>query len=437
MATETAPPADSAARPEASAGRANYALGLLTIISALNYADRGVLTLLLDSIKKDFRLTDTMLGLIAGFGFVLFYSFLGLPVARWADRFDRRFILTAGLVVWSAMTCFGGLARNVWQLAATRFGVGAGEACGVAPAHSMLSDLFPRGTLPRALSVLTAGSQLGIFFGSVLAGVVNQYYGWRMAFVAAGVPGIAVAILFRFTVKEPARGATADRAANTSVSSVGETARFLIQQRSFVFTTIGGSLMAFNIFGFQVWTPAFLHRVHHLSSGQIGTYVGTVMGLIGMAGVLLGGLLVEKLGKRDPRWGAYVPALACIFCSPLYLLFLFMPSVAGSLIFLLLAGILTRVYMGPTFAICQTVSKVRMRAVASAAFRFCGNLIGLGLGALLIGMLTDALRPRYGEDAIRYSLIAPCVIALVAGAFFWLAGRYLVADIQSALADGE
>jgi MFS family permease len=210
-----------------------------------------------------------------------------------------------------------------------------------------------------------------------------------------------------------------------------------MQQRSFVFTTIGGSLMAINIYGFQVWTPAFLHRVHHLSSGQIGTYVGTVMGLIGMAGVLLGGLLVEKLGKRDPRWGAYVPALACILCSPLYLLFLFMPSVAGSLIFLLLAGILTRVYMGPTFAICQTVSKVRMRAVASAAFMFFGNLIGLGLGALLIGMLTDALRPRYGEAAIRYSLIAPCVIAVVAGAFFWVAGRYLVADVQAALVDGE
>ena len=432
MTTKAASAAESSKRPRVSSARAHYVLGLLTLISALNYADRGVLTLLLDSIKKDFQLTDTTLGLIAGFGFVLFYSFLGLPVARWADRFNRRLILAAGLVVWSAMTCFGGLSRNAWQLAVTRFGVGAGESCGVAPAHSMLSDLFPRDTLPRALSVLTAGSQLGIFFGSVLTGVVNQYYGWRMAFLAAGIPGIAVAVLFLFTVKEPARGATTEREASTRLFSVRETARFLMQQRSFVFTTIGGSLMGINIYGFQVWTPAYLHRVHHLSSSQIGTYVGTVMGLIGIAGVLLGGFLVEKLGKRDQRWGAYVPALACIFSCPLYLLFLSVRAVAPSLIFLLLAGILTRIYLGPTFAIFQMVSKVRMRAVASAAFLFVGNLLGLGFGSLLIGMLNDGLRPRYGEMAIRYSLIVPSVITLLAGGLFFVAARYLVRDIQAA-----
>src|ERR1019366_10762481 len=181
-----------------SSREASYALAVLTVIYVFYYADRTVLSLLLDSIKKDFQVTDATMGLITGFGFVLFYSFLGLPIARLADRFDRRFILMAGLALWSVMTCFSGLAASAWQLAGTRVGVGAGESCGIAPAHSMLSDLFPKDNLPGAISILTAGSPVGIFVGSLLAGYVNQHYGWGAAFFAAGPPRICVAIFFRF-----------------------------------------------------------------------------------------------------------------------------------------------------------------------------------------------------------------------------------------------
>ena len=437
MAAETSATSERTAQPRVSSREARYALVVLTVISALNYADRGVLSLLLDPVKKDLQLTDTAVGLINGFGFVLLYSFLGLPIARWADRSDRRFILTISLTVWSAMTCFGGLARGAWQLAATRIGVGIGEAGGVAPSHSMLSDLFSKEELPRAMSILAVGSRIGVLVGSLIAGFVDQHFGWRAAFVAVGLPGIAVAILFRLTVREPLRGAMENRGASTNLPSVAQTALFLLRQRSFVFITLGGSLMAITLYGLQSWVPAFLRRIHHLNSGQIGAYQGTVVGVIGSAGVLAGGLLAERLGRRDARWRVYVPALACMFCCPLYLLFLLVPSIAASLFWLLLATLCTSAYIGPAFAVYQSVSKVRMRAFASATFLFFGNLIGLGIGSALVGWLNDHLHARYGDLAIRYSLIAPSVTALLGGMLFWVAARYIVADIATAAAPDE
>jgi MFS family permease len=422
------------ASPQASAhgSQSNYALAMLTAIYVLNYADRAALSVLLDPIKHDMHLTDTTLGLITGFAFVSFYTLLGLPIARWADHYNRRFILTTGLVVWSAMTCFSGLAQSAWQLALTRFGVGAGEACGVPPAHSMVSDLFPKAALPRALSILSAGSQIGSFVGLTLAGFVNQYYGWRVAFFAAGLPGIVLAIIFRLTVKEPVRGAMEERRANTDLLSVSRTILFLWRQRSFVIITLGGSLMGISFYGFQVWTPVFLHRVRHLTSGVIGTYQGTLMGVFGLSGVLLGGFLAERLGKRDVRWRVWVPAVGSVLSCPMNLLFLFLPSLRISLVCWAAALVCTAVYIGPIFAVYQSVSKVRMRAFATATFLFCGNLIGLGLGSLLIGMLSDALTKRYGIAAIRYSMIFPSLIALVAGIFFWIGSGYLERDIATA-----
>ncbi|MDE3169325.1 MAG: MFS transporter [Acidobacteriota bacterium] len=425
----------AAQSPRAASREANYALGVLSIIYVLNYADRGIFSLLLDSIKKDFRVSDTAMGLIAGFGFVLFYSLLGLPIARWADRFNRRFILTAGLAVWSVMTCLSGLAAGPWQLAFTRLGVGAGEACGIAPSHSMLSDMFPKEELPRALSILTAGSSVGIFVGSLLGGYVSQYYGWRWAFAAAGLPGIGVAILFRLTVKEPVRGAMEGPQADTSLHSVMETLRFLFSQVSFVYITIGGTLMGITLYAFNIWSPAFLHRVHHLNNATIGLLQGGVAALFGVAGVLIGGFFAERLGRRDIRWRLIVPAIASIASCPVSLLFLFLHSLPGALVCWGLSTMCIFAYAGPIYAVYQTVSMVRMRALASATFLFLGSLLGLGAGSALIGFVSTQLSRRFGEDSIRYSMIFPSVLGLFAGVFFWIGSRYLAAD--SARASSE
>lgn len=426
--------AEKSARASSSR-EANYALGVLTAIYVLNYADRNIFSLLLDSIKAEFRVSDTVMGLIAGFGFVTFYSVLGLPIARWADRFNRRFILTAGLAVWSVMTCLCGLAVTPWQLGITRLGVGSGEACAVAPSHSMLADMFPKEALPRALSVLTAGSQIGVFLGSVLAGVVSQYYGWRWAFICAGLPGIAVAVLFRVTVKEPARGAMEGPQADTSLHSVMHTWRFLFSQVSYFYITIGGALMGITIYGFQIWSPAFLHRVHHLNNATIGFLQGGVSAIFGVAGVLIGGFFAERLGKRDIRWRLNVPAVASIASCPVALLFLFLHSLPGALICWALSWVCISAYMGPIYAVYQTVSMVRMRALASATFMFLGNLLGLGAGSAVIGYVSTQLSHRYGSASIRYSMIFPSVLGLFAGIFFWIGSRYLEAD--SARAAGE
>ena len=428
--TAATTPAD--ARPLSASRQANYVLAILTAINVLNYADRGVFSLLLDSIKKEFRLTDTVMGLISGFGFVLFYSFLGLPIARCADRFNRRRILTAGLAIWSAMTCLCGFARGAWQLAFARFGVGAGEACGVAPSHSMLSDLFSKQRLPYALSVLTAGSSVGVFLGSVVGGVVNQYQGWRAAFFIAGLPGLAVALLFRLSVKEPQRGAMEAPGSGTSILTVAQTLFFLLRQRSYVLMVIGGSFIAVALFGFEVWTPPFLHRVHHLSSARIGTYQGVVALVFGVTGILLGGYLAEKLGRRDIRWRLKVPALACLLGCPMDLLFIFMPSRAAAILFWILARVCISAYTGPIYAVYQTVSKVRMRALASALFLFSGNVIGLGAGSWLIGLTSTILSQRYGDLSLRYALILPSLCAAFAGVLFWIGSYSLESDIERA-----
>lgn len=431
MSTARPQAAEHPAQHASASPQANYALGVLTLIYVLNYADRGILSLLLDSIKRDFRVTDTVMGLISGLGFVTFYSLLGLPIARWADRFSRRLIIATGLLVWSVMTCCSGLARGAWQLAFTRFGVGSGEACGVAPSHSMLADLFPKEQLSRALSIMTAGSTVGVFLGSVVAGVVNQYYGWRLAFIVAGLPGIAVAALFYFTVKEPARGAMEIGKASTNLLSVRQTFLFLFRQRSFLFITFGGSLIGMALYGFQIWSPSFLHRIHHLGSARIGFFQG-VVGALGIIGVLLGGFLAESLGKRDVRWRLNVPALASVLSCPMFLLYLFVPSVAKALGCWAVATIFMFAYVGPIYAVYQMVSKVRMRALASATFLFIANLIGLGFGQWLIGYLSTRLNARYGDLSIRYALILPSVLGFVAGVLFWMGSRYLAHDIEVA-----
>jgi predicted MFS family arabinose efflux permease len=432
--TERATEPSAPGRSAASSREANYALGVLSVIYVLNYADRSVFSLLLDSIKKDFQVSDTVMGLVGGFGFAIFYSVLALPIARWADRFNRRFILTAGLAVWSVMTCLNGLALGAWQLALARLGVGAGQACGIAPAHSMISDMFPKEELPRALSILTAGSQIGIFAGSLLAGVVSQYYGWRWAFIVAGLPGIAVAVLFRLTVKEPVRGAMEGPRANTNLFSVMQTLRFLMGQTSFLYITAGGTLMGITLYGFQLWSPTFLHRVYHLDNATVGLLQGGVFALFGVAGVLIGGFFAERLGKRDIRWRLNVPAVAAAASCPVSLLFLFLHSLPGALICWALSPVCTSAYLGPTFAVYQTISMVRMRALASATFMFLGNLLGLGLGSAVIGFVSTQLSHRYGALSIRYSMILPSVLGLFAGILFWIGSRYLAADTARASA---
>src|SRR6202171_4634027 len=265
FAPEVSAPADAAARPST---RRYYVLGLLTVVYALNFLDRTIFNVLIEPIKKEFLLSDTTMGLLAGFGFVLFYSLLGIPIARVADRLSRRNIVAIAFAFWSAMTFLCGMAGSLATLALARIGVGIGESAGTPASQSIVADLFDKDERPRALGVFAIGTYLGVFLGYFIGGYVNQYYGWRMAFFTAGLPGIALAAVLWLTVSEPKRGAMAE---TFTPEPIGPTLGFLASQQTFVIVLIGFCLTTYTNYATAAWIPPFLARVHHLSRAAIGT----------------------------------------------------------------------------------------------------------------------------------------------------------------------
>jgi MFS family permease len=407
-----------------------YTLALLTIVYALNFLDRTIFNVLIEPIKKEFQLSDTMLGLLAGFGFVLMYSALGMPIARLADRKNRRNIIAAGLAFWSAMTALCGMAQNVTMLACARIGVGMGESASTPASQSIIADLFTKDERPRAMGIFAIGTYLGVFFGYFFGGWVNQYFGWRMAFIGAGLPGIAIAILLRFTVAEPARRGDGDTKIGNE--AIGPTFAFLLSQKSFVLVLIGFCLAGFTNYSTAVWTPPFMARVHHLTSAEIGTYAGTFKGLFGIAGALLGGFVVAKIGRIDDRWKLWAPAIMSGLAAPVFVLCMLTPSFHVMVWTLGLFSMLVGFHLGPIFAVAQTIAKTSMRALAAATMLLTGTCFGLGVGPLAVGYLNDVLKAAYGAEAVRYSLMIAALTTVLGALFFVLAARTIRADIKRA-----
>jgi MFS family permease len=421
-----------AAQTERTGQRATsiYALALLTLIYALNYTDRNIFSIVLQSMKQELVLTDTQIGLIGGFAFVLFYSILGVPIARLADKHDRRLIIGAGFAFWSLMTALTGLVTNVWQLAVCRFLMGAGEATGIAPSNSMVSDLFSKSRRPLALAILASGSSIGYFFGYMLGGWVNQIYGWRAAFLVAGFPGIVIALIFVLTVREPARTGAGSKTWDKETFS--QALRFLTGSRCYIFTVIGCSLLSINVYAIIVWNAAFLIRVHGFTSGEAGTALGLVRGAIGIVAIMLGGYLANRLGAIDQRWRVWVPALGVLLTFPADLLFLFAPQASLSVLGIALGTFFTGLQFGPVYALCQDVARPHMRAVSIAIFLLCVNLVGQIIGPLVVGSLNDVLKPVYGDLAIRYSMLFGAFCALPAGILIMLGTPFYAADVKRA-----
>jgi MFS family permease len=425
---DIARPADIAA-PVVSYAR-YYTLALLTAVYALNFLDRTIFNVLIEPIKKEFQLSDTMLGLLAGFGFVLMYSVLGMPIARLADRGNRRNIVAAGLAFWSAMTALCGMAQNVAMLAVARIGVGIGESAGTPASQSIIADLFNKDERPRALGIFAIGTYLGAFLGYFFGGWVNQYFGWRTAFICAGLPGIAIALLLRFTVAEPMR--RADSGKKVGNEALGPTFVFLFSQKSFVLVLIGFCLAGFTNYSTAVWIPPFMARVHHLSSAEIGTYAGTFKGLFGIAGALLGGFVVAKIGRDDDRWKLWAPAIMSGLAGPVFVLCMLTPNFHVMVWTLGLFSILVGFHLGPIFAVAQTIARTSMRALAAATVLLTGTCFGLGVGPLVVGYLNDVLTTAYGAEAVRYSLMIAAVTTVCASLFFLWGAQSIRADIKRA-----
>src|SRR5882757_1397683 len=426
LATPAAAGADITVRQPA---RRYFVLGLLTIIYALNFLDRTIFNVLIEPIKKEFTLSDTTMGLLAGFGFVLFYSLVGIPIARVADRLNRRNIVAVAFAFWSAMTFLCGMATSVTTLALARIGVGIGESAGTPASQSIVADLFSKNERPRALGIYAIGTYLGVFLGYFIGGYVNQHYGWRMAFFTAGLPGIALAAVLWLTISEPKRGAMAE---NFTPEPLGPTIGFLASQKTFVIVLIGFCLTTFTNYATGAWIPPFLARVHHLSSAEIGTYAGTFKGLAGMAGTLVGGLVVARIGQRDDRWKLWAPAITSGLAGPVFAVCMLTQSFALMVTALALTSFLVGFHLGPIFAIAQTVAKPSMRALASAIVLLTATCFGQGIGPLAVGIINDALRGAYGADAVRYSLLSAAVTTTLGALLFVWAARWIRADIKRA-----
>jgi MFS family permease len=412
-----------------------YVLAMLTAIYSLNFLDRTVINILIDPIKHEYHLSDTAMGLITGFGFVMMYSILAAPVARWADRSNRRSIITGGLVIWSGMTALAGVARNAIQLTLSRFGVGIGEAAGTAPSASMISDLFPNEKRSSAMSIYQLGPVFGGFLGAFIGGWVNQYYGWHQAFLVAGLPGLLVAILFFFTVKEPVRGLSEIKKVSTRQAGVGETLRYMAGQKSYVLLLIGFSLTTYTQFGFGAWTAPYLGRIRHLNSAQIGTYLGTIRAVAGLIGTLAGGYIADWAGRRDARWRVYIPGICSMIAGPAVLIFLFARNSWASMSGFAVISAMSPVYVGPLVGVSHSIVKVGMRAFSTSVLYLVSEIFGLGLGPAFIGAFNDHYAHRLGVGVIRYSMATAAVTTFLGGAIFMIAAQYLARDMARTLAD--
>jgi MFS family permease len=415
----------------------NYALGLLVVVNVFNYLDRQILSILLESIKRDLQLSDTALGFLTGIAFALFYTFAGIPIARWADRGIRKTVMALGLVVWSGMTALTGLAQTFTQLALARIGVGIGEAACSPPAHSLLSDYFPPERRGTALAIFALGVPIGIMIGYLAGGWVNQFFGWRKAFFVVGLPGLILALVLQLTLQEPPRGHS--EGLHTSGPSAAEPMRavlqFLWSLRSFRHLALAAALHAFYGYGSLAFIPAFMIRVHGMTNtAELGAWLGLITGVFAGIGTFLGGSLSDRVaGKRkDARWYLWLPASATLLGVPFTFLFYLWPEGRMALLLNIPGSILGPMWLGPTVAMTQGLVKLRMRATASAILLFIINMIGLGLGPQTVGLMSDLLTPFYGVEAIRYALLSVVVTGSIWSTFhYFAAARTLRADLQA------
>lgn len=408
-----------------------YALGLLAVVYAFNFIDRTILVILQESIKKDLGLSDAQLGLLSGFTFAIFYVSVGIPVARIADRGVRRNVIAWSVALWSAMTAVCGMAGSYLQLLAARIGVGVGEAGGSPPAHAIISDYFPPASRTRALSIYSAGIYLGILSANVLGGWLNQQVGWRMTFVAVGLPGILIALLVRYTIREPRRGQSDPvPVAAAPPPPLGEAFRTLWSIPAFRLAALASGFNAFVTYGCGNFGVSFFVRSHHLTPTQIGATYGAAYGIAGMVGTLLGGQIAARVGRTDFRRYALVPAAAMTIAAVLRLLAYTAAGSTQAMVFLVPAEMFSAFFLGPTIAIGHALVAPGLRAFTSSILFFVLNLIGLGGGPLFTGLVSDYLKPTFGPESLRWALMTTSLAAIPCVVLYLLSYRVLGRDLD-------
>lgn len=420
---------DSAFTPERMRA-AKGALAMLVAVNVMSQLDRQVMNVLIPKIQLDLSLTDADAGWLVGFAFAVCYSIAGIPLARAADRGSRRNLVVIALSAWSAMTALCGFARNFVELFLARIGVGIGEA-GCAPAaQSLIGDYFPANHRGRALATYQLGVPLGILIGSIVGGALSDHVAWRTVFLIFGLPGLGLAIVTRFVLKEPARGtfdAGSDRPGASKVEPLLVVLRSFVERRAMRHILAAATLQTLVVGAQVTFNFMFLTRVHGLSGTQAGLVIGLLNGVFGVVGTYLGGWLGDRFGARDARWYVWWLAIGAVASIPFSVAAYLVEAAWLSIVALSIGVIGSYMYAGAIHAVSQSLAKPRMRAMTAAIMLLSMNLIGYGLGPPIAGGLSDALG---GDEALRYSLALMNLGLLWACLHYLLCARTYLADLR-------
>jgi MFS family permease len=411
-----------------------YLLVILLVIYAFNAMDGLALGLVMQNIKADLSLSDTELGTLSGIAFAMFYSVMGIPIARWADRGDRVAIISITLALWSTMVALCGFATNFTQLLLLRVGVAVGESGCIPPAHSLIADYFDRSERPRAVAIYMSGGALSVALGYFLAGWVNQYYGWRVTFFMLGAPGPILAVVAWLTLREPRRRGDRKEVPEPPAEKVEllKVWATLKSNRTFIHLLFGYSVASFFANGITNWQPAFFFRTYGLNTGELGTWFALIYGVGGMAGIYLGGEWASRRAAHNEPLQLRVMALMyCVFAMVSAMIYL-SPSAYLAFGLMGLGFVGGATIAAPLFATIQTLVPERARATAIAIVFLFANLIGMGLGPLVSGALSDALRPWLGDESLRYALLLLSPGYLWSGWHLWLGSRTVSEDLSEA-----
>ena len=428
-----------------------FVLGMLLLVYTFNFIDRVAIDILQEQIKKEFGLLDAQLGLLKGFAFAFLYTLIGIPLARLAERANRMTILSVCVGLWSVFTALCGMAMNFTQLVLARVGVGIGEAGCTPPAQSVIADYFPSDRRATALSIYSMGIHFGAMIAAIGGAWIATLYGWRVTFLALGIPGILLALIVKITVREPPRAASV-----TAAPSFGQTLKVLGSKPAFWHMALGGAITSFVGYGVSGFNIPFLMRVHHLSLLEASMTTGVLIGTFAAFGTFLSGFLADRLSKRHPTALAWLPGVGLLIATPLYLVAYFAPSLQVMLMIAVVAVIGHYFYLGPMYTVASSVAPANMRATAIAILLFVVNMIGYALGPPFVGAVSDIMantvlaaqnltveicrHPAADQAAscavgqatgLKYAMMIGICFFLWAAVHYFLAGRTLKRDTVS------
>lgn len=404
---------DLASPPVFSRSYLRYSVALLFLVNVVNYMDRSVINVLIEPIRSEFGLSDAQIGLLTGYAFALFYAVAGLFLANLADRVSRRALMSISIALWSIMTALTGTAKSFWHLFVTRIGVGVGEASTIPASYSLLADYFPPARRALTIGIVSSGTMVGVMVGSMLGGYVADTLGWRWAFLAAAAPGIPLALLVAWTLKDPVRGAS-DGIAVTAPIGLMVGVKQLLLNRSALLLILSFAFITFLAQGVITWIPAYLMRRFDVPLSTVGAGFGLAIGLGTAMGSVLGGTITSRLASRDIAWLTRFPLWITPLIWVCYEMMLLAPSYTLALAAITVCSVMSGASFGPVLSAMQTVAPPNLRSTTAGLNGFVASFIGIGSAPLLIGLISDYFQSTYSQAvALQYALmIAVCIAFL-------------------------